>query len=473
MQPSFFRIAAPVVLAVLGFVSAAHRPAGAQDVALAPRNYYVEPRSYGTRRDTEPPSYVRPLDQTGIERFKDVDWIDVGLDHRTRFEVRDNDYRRDRDTVDLPVLLRIRSYFGIREILDPFRFYVEFEDAERENGKFPRDDRDINQTEVIQAVGELYAENGLGPGRPLRLQGGRMAFEYIDRRLIARNEWRNTTNNFQGFRAILGREQNDWQVDLLALQPVKRKLYDFDEIRDDQWFYAVIGNWRRWSRIVTLQPYYLGLEQNGTSDGRERSIYSPALRGYGIIGDSGFDYDAGLVVQFGKDSGRDHRAVGFTTEIGRTFAHSWKPRTSAFFGYGSGDKDPDDNKSERFERFFGFARPWSNNDYFQWENIIAPKARVEFQPAAALRIDTGYSVYWLASDTDRWNNANLRDPTGNSGSFVGHEFDVRSRYKLTSHIDTNIGYAFFTPGGFTRSAPGGRSSASNFFYVEITVSAFE
>ena len=41
-----------------------------------------------------------------------------------------------------------------------------------------------------------------------------MAYETLDRRFIARNEWRNTTNAFEGFRLNLGQEANDWEVDM-------------------------------------------------------------------------------------------------------------------------------------------------------------------------------------------------------------------------------------------------------------------
>jgi hypothetical protein len=460
----------PVVASEHGNQAATPPPKGSEQEGKT-RNYYVERRSYGTGRETEPPRYVRRLSQTGIDAFANVDWFDFGLDYRMRFEYRDDDLRRPVDGLDLPILLRTRLYAGLREVWDPFRFYVEFEDARRQNSMFPRDDRDINEYEVIQAVAELHFDDVFGAERPLRLQGGRFAFEYVDRRLVARNEWRNTTNTFQGFRAILGQERNDWQVDLLALQPLERFLYIPDRPNTDQWFYGVIGNWRRWSHIVTLQPYLLGLEQDEGAGGVDRSIQSAALRAYGIVGDTGYDYDANLVIQFGESDGQRHRGLGFVGEIGRTFDHPWKPRLDAFFGYGSGDKRPNDDKDERFERFFGFARPWSNNDYFQWENIIAPKLRLEFQPTAPLRIDTGYSVYWLASDTDRWNNAGLRDPTGQSGSFIGHEWDIRVRYEITSRVDANVGYAYFTPGEFTRKS--GKSYDSDFFYIEISINAFE
>lgn len=74
--------------------------------------------------------------------------------------------------------------------------------------------------------------------------------------------------------------------------------------------------------------------------------------------------------------------------------------------------------------------------------------------------------------TDRWRNAELRDPTGRSGNWVGQEFDIRSRYKLTPRVDTTLGYAFYNPGTFPRKVEGGRSSASNFFYIEVSVNAF-
>jgi len=455
-------------------------PAAAVAAAASPaadtRNYYVERRSYGTGRETEPPRYVRKLSKIGIERFKDVDWLDIGFEHRTRFEVRDNDFRRDTDDVDLPVLLRHRLYLGVNQILDPFRFYIEFQDSRRENSMFPRDDRDNNEVEVIQAVAELNFKDGLGVERPLRLQAGRFAFEYLDRRLIARNEWRNTTNTFQGFRAILGQQKNDWQVDVIAMQPLERLLYAPDRPRTDQWFLAVIGDWRRWSDTITLQPYYLGLEQNWNHNKSvstmNRSIHSMALRGYGLIGKSGYDYDFDVVYQLGKNGTQDHRAYGFTTEVGKSFDHPWKPRASVNYGYGSGDRNPNDGTNQRFERYYGFARPWSNNDYFQWENVSAPKLRFEAQPTAEWRLDFGYNWYWLASSQDRWNNANLRDRTGQSGDFIGQELDIRSRYKLFSRLDTNIGYAHFVPGGFTRKTSG-RSGDSNFFYIELSLYAFE
>jgi hypothetical protein len=46
--------------------------------------YYVERKSYGTRRETEPPSYVKQANKTLLkdyDAFENLDWLDIGLDY--------------------------------------------------------------------------------------------------------------------------------------------------------------------------------------------------------------------------------------------------------------------------------------------------------------------------------------------------------------------------------------------------------
>lgn len=495
-----------------------------ENAKLAQNGYYVERKSYGTGRETEPPRYVKQLNKTwlkDIAGLENVDWLDIGLDYRFRYETRDNDFRRKSDTIDEPILLRTRGYVAIKDILDPLRFTLEVEDARRNHSQFSRefDTRDVNYAEPIQAYLELFfketplGKDDLGNNRPISIKAGRQAFEYTDRRLLARNEWRNTTNNFQGVRATIGQKKNDWQLDLLALKPVQRFTNQLDEVDHAQDFFGVIGDWRRWSEYVTLQPYYYLLKQEGSevkydANGKDaaantkidREIHTAGLRAYSVIGNTGWDYDVSYVKQWGNqdrlsNSGAfiaelDHDAYAYNAELGYSFNHAWKPRLSAFYGFASGDKNPTDGKNHRFERLFGFARPWSNDDYFQMENISAPKVRAEFEPQLSwlpgLKVDAGYSWYRLDSDRDRWNGAGLRDNTGQSGKDVGEEFDVRLRFPINKQISANIGYAHFWAGDFTKatvakkgSLTGGTNDAdpnrrdnSDFFYVEISASAF-
>jgi hypothetical protein len=89
----------------------------------------------------------------------------------------------------------------------------------------------------------------------------------------------------------------------------------------------------------------------------------------------------------------------------------------------------------------------------------------------------GYNAYWLASDTDGFRRANLRDQSGNSGDFIGQEFDIRVRHKLNPFVDWSVSYGRFQPGEFTRSFDDPldgpfTDEASNFFYFEVVLNAF-
>ncbi|TSA39986.1 MAG: alginate export family protein [Methylococcaceae bacterium] len=473
-------------------------------------DYYQKTKAYRVEPESDPPSYVRNLSKTQFAQFRDVEWLDVGLDFRTRYEYRENDLRRRTDaTTGVPLtryrndpdnlwLLRTRAYLGVKKILDPLRFAVEFEDSRSYNGLYEKTNADVNEFELIQGYGELYFDHLLGHNRPLSLRVGRQALELVDRRLIATNQFRNTTNNFEGFRVRFGKKQNNWDLDSFAFQPIERSKYGFDQPDQATWFYGAVLSLKQWSEHLTIQPYFIGRKQRAepftavlTDRKAALDIYAPGIRAFGILADTGVDFDADLNKQFGRSGSlsttdpsgqvlRQHDALAYSLELGYSFDHDWKPRASVYYGYGTGDKNPSDNINNRFDAFYGFNQPWSRNDYFSWDNIQAPKARLEFSPNKNLRFDMGYNLYWLDSATDAWNRANLRDRSGQSGQFLGHEFDLRMLHKLNAYVDWSMSYARFTPGDFTKSfdqivSPTDgpfTNEASNFFYFEVSLNAF-
>ena len=492
--------------------------------------FYQNARSYSTTRDPDPPKYARNFSQTWLaslsgqyvpDRFS---WLDIGLDYRFRYEYRENDLRLPKAVNrpnDTPILHRTRFYLGVKDRLDPFRFAVEIQDSRRSRGidvrPVPQSD-EINHFEPIRLYGELYFEDVLGHdsrsnARPFSLRYGIHNFEFLDRRLIGNNQWRNTANTFRGFHSSLGQESNDWQLDLLAVQPLNRLATGLDRPLDPKWLYGAVGHWRGWSEHITLEPFYLQLRQSQYigSDGKayvNRVVHTPGLRGYGVFGKSGFDFDFSVIPQFGhkdalptsalgaKDSkgsatraAESIRAFAATVELGYTLErHDWKPRLSGFYGFASGDQkaNPEldgsppkapawDLTDNRFERFYGFQRPWSANDYIVFENISSPKLRLDFKPSKDLRVDLGYSWYFLASGADRFYRAEAgkgtaRDYFERGGKNIGGEFDARARYNWSKQTEITLGYAHFEPGRYieTKVRPG----ASNFGYLEVSYRFF-
>ena len=470
-------------------------------------SYHRRSDSYATNPESDPPRYVRRLSDIGVDAFKDLTWLDVGLEWRTRYEHRHNDIRYVEGGNNDPIFLRSRAWLGIRDILDPFRFAVEFQDSRVVNNRHVTTDQERNEYDLINAYGELYFKNGLGvddrnQNRPVRFRVGRFAYETTDRRFIARNEWRNTTNSFEGFRLNLGREANDWELDLFGMQPVKRLQTKFDEANDHLWTFGAIGHWRKWSDIVTFQAYYMGQKQTADPNGftatnrLDREIHMPGFRAYGKVA-NWFDFDVSYNHQLGFSGPLRQNAQGYTVEVGRTFDYPWKPRIMGFYGYASGDRNPNDGEDNRFDRFFGFARPWSADHYVIYENLKAPKVRMELQPTSKLGFELTYAWYWLASSRDRMfdilggNISNtVRDPgfnrdrTGQSGDFGGHAFEGRIRYQVNSRISTVLGYTHFTAGEFVKNRIAAtscevlqkhpctdqRSGNTDFLYFEVLIS---
>jgi hypothetical protein len=459
----------PISILLITFASTALQAAETPKINTS---YYKPPQSYSTTRDPDVPKYARRAYEAGIDFLRDVTWLDIGLDYRLRAEYRDDDIRRATDGLDEPFLHRTRAYLGIHDVLDPFRFAIEMQDSRRYNGHYERDNRDFNEFELIRLQAELFFDEVLpsdprGNKRPISLRYGIQNFEFLDRRLLSNNQWRNTANTFLGFRGAIGQDSNDWSLDLLAVQPLERKKYGWDEPIEGRWLYGLIGHWRGLENI-TVEPFYLALDQHQTTDATDRTVHSPGIRAYGILGRTGFDYDTSFIKQFGHNGNQNIDAWGGTVEVGYRFNQPWKPRLSAFYGYASGDKNPNDNTDNRFERFYGFSRPWSASDYIVYENTSASKLRIELTPTDKLRIDFGYSWYCLASATDRYSIANnARDKTGRSGNSIGHEFDIRARWQISKKFEAILGYAHFTASDFTRKVvrPGG----TDFAYLELNI----
>ena len=520
--------------------------------------YYIKTRGYRLEPEPTVPVYARQADKT-YKELKDIDWLNIGLDSRTRFEYRENDYRPYTDGniytnvnggSNFPNskglraypnslwLSRTRGYIGIKNILDPFRAVVEFQDSRAFNSIYELQGQEVNQTELIQGYGELFLKDALGTDakgqeRPISVRVGRQAFEIGSRRLIARNEFRNTTNNFEGVRILLGERYNDIDLDSFALRPVIRNPYTWDQPDWQNWIYGSFLSIKNVSPYLTIQPYFIGRHawgdpSNWASGAKvPRQTQAPGFRVFGNY--NNFDWDIDVMKQFGqigvistaypynpswmtgtvgynnisKPWGgyyqtKQQDAIAYAADVGYTFAdHPWKPRISAVYIYGSGNKSAYSSTSNNVDQFYGFNQPFSRNDYISWNNVKDPKVRLEFSPAKDTQIDTAFSAYWLASAASAWDRANLYAPNGNRGTFMGTELDMRIRQKVSQFWNISASYARFWPGSFTSSfappvalqmpptwaaggtAPGQTGTTygltgrpSNFFYLEANANAF-
>ncbi|MEI8010606.1 MAG: alginate export family protein [Candidatus Nitrotoga sp.] len=476
-------------------------PTTSNQAPIIPTNkqsYAMQPLGYRMVREQEPPAYVEPLSATWLNRggvLDGADWVDIGLQNRLRYEMRDNDFRRATQANDHVLLERTRFFLGLKNKTDPLRLTLELQDSRRFGSVFAPDNKDANKLDVIRGYGELYFKDALGTdaqgnNRPVSVQVGRQNLEVTNKQLISSNEWRNTTNTFQGVRTILGQDNSDWQANVFAYQPLIRLIDKQDTIDRANWFYGAVLDWR--TLPVTLQPYYYLLKQDAskmqyysssaygeaptTAQRVNMEVKTSGLRSYGVVGQTGLDYDFNYARQNGTYDTKIMEAYTYTLEGGYTMPYAWRPRLSAVEAFASGDRNSNDSKYNHFNKLYGFAKPLSNGDSITLENIRATKLRIEIQPGNTLKIDSGWSWYQLASATDAWTfgTATLQDKTGRAGTNIGQEFDLRVQHETTKNLKLEVGMTHFMAGSFTQSqmSQHGRSAMGNFFYVQTTLKAF-
>ncbi|MEQ1843562.1 MAG: alginate export family protein, partial [Verrucomicrobiales bacterium] len=251
----------------------------------------VTTKSVAANRISSLPDYARPFDVTaGAWGFGDADipdWLDTGLTVRNRYEFRDQDFRTPDLLSDSAMFTRSLAYIGIREILDPLRFAVEFEDSRRFFNNRTESSNEMNHAEVLQAYAELYFDDAFNEA-PLSLRFGRMAFDSVDRRLISRNRYRNTINAFDGLRVRAGADQSPFELDAFSLRPVTRSVTALDESSSESWLHGVTGYIRGWSPLLVAEPYWLLVDQ-GTA--QEKYLHTAGVHLFGQIPGTGWDHD--------------------------------------------------------------------------------------------------------------------------------------------------------------------------------------
>tara|TARA_B100000686_G_C16708299_1_gene927604 strand:+ start:262 stop:864 length:603 start_codon:yes stop_codon:yes gene_type:complete len=181
-----------------------------------------------------------------------------------------------------------------------------------------------------------------------------------------------------------------------------------------------------------------------------------------------FDYEWESMIQLGSVRATtsssdtvdlDLLAYFYHVEAGYSFKVLWSPRIYLEYDFASGDDDPNDERNERFERFFGpngpEFEPVSIHAAFVRANISSPGVRVQIQPSPDIFNSISYRAYWLASEKDGWQGASgLRDPSGSSGSFLGQLLILKNKWKLFPNFRIEGGVTYRIDGGFQNKVTG-------------------
>ena len=415
---------------------------------------------------------------------------------RIRGEVLDGQYRPGLDGSDSLVTTRIA--IAAEYEAGPVRIGAEFVDSRAFGGDAGSavGTGEVNALELVQAYVGLDLSGS--DGRHFAsLDLGRMTLDLGSRRLVGRNNFRNTTNAFTGARLSV-HPAGKVRGDFFWLLPHQRLPDDKEAILDNE------VEWDRESSEVVLRGgflsapaparaalelYFLALdEEDGrTRATRDRHLRTSGLRFHRDPSTGRWDWELEAALQSGSIRAStamdatelDVLAWTLHAEIGRQLKGAWQPRLSLEWDVASGDRASAGQTGRTYERFdslFGPRRPdWGPTGIYGplgRANIRSAGARVEVKPNARWDAIAAWRTAWLDSANDSFAFTGVRDPAGASGRFAGNQIEARARYWLVpAQIRIEAGGAALLKGRFLREAPNANRDRDTIYgYADITFS---
>ncbi|WP_448664217.1 alginate export family protein [Sphingomonas sp. CJ20] len=334
---------------------------------------------------------------------------------------------------------------------------------------------DVNTFEPVQAYAALDLDAPFGAKSSATVQVGRFMLNIGSRRLIAADDYRNTTSGYTGVRTDLTLA-GGVSATLLYVLPQTRLPEDRDDVVHNRWALdRESGDTRLWGGMVTkdrafgatsIELGYFGFKERDAPGvaTRDRHLQNIDVRVLREPAPRAWDYEVEGIYQFG--SARAGTAAGAVeqqvaawfghADLGYTLAGGWKPRLSVEGDYASGDGPGGDNG--RFDTLYGMRRadlaPSGIYSAIGRANIATLGLRTEVTPSKRNDGFLAYRLMWLADRTDSFATSGVRDATGRSGSFAGHQIEGRFRqWIVPTRLRGEFNGAWLLKRGVLRNAP--------------------
>lgn len=347
---------------------------------------------------------------------------------------------------------------------------------------------EVNGLELVQA----FADIDLGDDGDSVLRLGRMTMDVGSKRLVSRQNFRNTTNAYTGARLQTplggGNLTAFWVMPQYRLPDdragVEGHAVEWDRESTDLQFFGASWVGSLDDRATTLEIYGYGLnEQDDPAlQTRDRRLFTPGFRLRRGPGTGRVDFELEAAGQVG--TARRTAAVADTrdldvgawfmhAEVGRTFDRVWRPRLAVQYDHASGDEGGD--HYARFDPLFGARRfefgPAGLYGPVSRQSLRSPGVRVEVRPSPRFEAMAMYRGLWLDSPTDALGLTLVADPSGRSGRFAGQQIEARARYALRPDgAWLEVGAARLFKGRVLTDAPGAPDTGDTVYgYADVTV----
>jgi hypothetical protein len=421
------------------------------------------------------------------------DGLDLSGSFRARYEAIDNQARVGFDNAD--ALLNLRTILTAEYRGDGFRAGAELYDSRvyLADAGTPVTTSEVNAFELVQAWIAADLASPLGAGTSATVQAGRFTLNLGSRRLVAADDYRNTTSGYTGLRTDINFDAGT-RATLIYVLPQVRLPDDNAALRNNRvaWdresFDLVLwGGLASKARAIgettaEVSFYHLGERDAPGQPTRNRSLETLGLRFIRDPKAERWDHEIEVIRQWGTVRAslannapvRDVSAWFVHADVGYTFASGWKPRVSAEFDYASGDRGG--GSFNRFDTLFGMRRadlaPSGIYSAIGRTNIMTPSVRIEAAPSRRLDLFVKFRLMWLASRTDSFSTTGVRDAAGNSGRFAGQQLEGRARWWVAPEkLRFEATGALLRKGRFLKTAPNATGGGDT-RYISLNLTAF-
>lgn len=353
---------------------------------------------------------------------------------------------------------------------------------------------EVNALELVQAyVGADVAEP-FGKGSRLSLQAGRFTMNLGSRRLVAADDYRNTTNSYTGVRADL-RLADRTNATVFYTLPQQRRPDGFADLRRNKvafdredWSLRLFGGYVArpvGKHQILAEMGYVRLQEfdRPARPTRNRDLHSVSARLIAEPKAGRADFEVEGIYQFGElrsglatNAARLDAAAWFIhADIGYMFPSDWKPRLSIEYDRASGDRPG--GRFTRFDTLFGMRRadlaPAGIYAALGRTNIETIGLRAEATPTRRLDFFVNARALWAASRTDSFSTTGVRDPSGASGRFAGYQLEGRTRYWLIPRfLRAEANAVILAKRGILRDAPNAPGNGNTIYFSGAISASF-
>ena len=351
---------------------------------------------------------------------------------------------------------------------------------------------EVNALELVEAYAAVDVKSPLGAGTHGTLQLGRFNMDVGSRRLIAAEDYRNTTSGYTGARLDL-RAPRGAAASLYYVLPQTRLPEDqpsvlknrvaFDRETTDLAIWGGIADLPV-ARLGAVEASFTALHETDAPGRptRDRELRTLGGRIFREPHPNRFDYEAEALWQFGHISAstaataavQDVAAYFLHLDAGYQFAGRWKPHLSVEYDLASGDRPG--GGFGRFDTLYGMRRidyaPSGLYKMLGRANISSPGLRLEATPSDRLDGFVTVKTLYLAAATDAFSTSGVRDASGRAGRHAGDQLDGRVRYWLApGKLRAEADAALLHRAHFLKAAPNAVPGGSTRF-VSLNLTAF-